>query len=1361
MHLKSLELTGFKSFAEAKIEFPSGVTSVVGPNGTGKSNVVDAMLWVLGEQSAKTLRSEKMEDVIFNGTEMRKPLGMAEVSLVMAGIDEERLKGLPALPHQLSEFHEVMITRRLYRNGDSEYLINKTPCRLKDVRALFLDSRAGTKGHTIIEQGRIEQILNATPQDRRELIEETAGIVRYKKQKAEALRKLDSTQQNLLRVKDIIAEVRRQLNSLERQARQARSYQHLQEEAKTLEVRLLAHECRALLAERTSVEAELSAVESQEAAHLTEQGRLEGELEHVKMALVSGGDAVSRIRQDLGEVEQQQSQALTAMEVEKGRLALYEQQRVSGQEELARLTADAERTAAAIQDLRTRLSADETEMQERTQECAEVEEQAKSLAARRAAGMAEEEQARQDLISVTVHTTRAENALSSLAVQEEQTLRRIDRLGQELAEIEAQHAGMMERFHGATSGRVEHERTAQDLRAQVQCKAEETRRVEERVRGSEDIIRRQQETLTTIESRLKALQGVLREEMGYGREGEEGGTSLRAACAGVGESVAEWLIVPPGLERAVEAVLGERLHAWLVSEPADARRAIDFLNHQGLGRGAFVPARPRYQHRPGQAVDWWSALNGQVGVLGRAVDLLRSDTESQDVLACLFEDVVIVNSLEVALEQWGRGMWSAPEGPTLVTIDGEVLDAAGVGESVAEWLIVPPGLERAVEAVLGERLHAWLVSEPADARRAIDFLNHQGLGRGAFVPARPRYQHRPGQAVDWWSALNGQVGVLGRAVDLLRSDTESQDVLACLFEDVVIVNSLEVALEQWGRGMWSAPEGPTLVTIDGEVLDAAGVITGGTAGSTGGLLLRRREVQRLEEERREVSQSLGEHREQLTTLLAQAQAGREAVHHLEQSIRQADMQILGLVKDESAFRRTLDELAHRLETIRTERRIQEEERARTQEDLEATRSELLRQTEEKTMREAALENLQHSLRDYEDENLTLQHRVTESRLSLASVRARLEHGQADLIRLSREHEDVTARMAALTQQLDTLAASAEQSLAERERSEQLFRELDQRALQIRGELQSAQERYDQDSQTVQALDRQLASVRHALTACRETRLGIEVRRAELTTQLSVRESTLMGTYQLSLEVTLAQEPEVAESAVQSDQLPLRDQLQKIRDRLERLGPTNLAAIEEHRELEERYRFLTTQEEDLSKSVASLKEIIARINRTTKEMFLETFNELQQKFVEVFARFFPGGRAELVLVEPQPDPEGAPAGAEEPGVDIAAQPPGKRLKSITMLSGGEKTLTAMALIFASFLIRPTPFCILDEIDAPLDEENIGRFTTVLRELSGAAQFIVITHNKRTMSIADSLFGVTMEEPGVSKLISVRLADLQPA
>src|SRR5215210_3853556 len=277
MHLKSLDMLGFKSFAEAKIEFPEGVTAIVGPNGSGKSNVVDAILWVMGEQSTKTLRSEKMEDVIFNGTELRKPLGMAEVSLVIGGLDSAamKLEGGAGLPSQLTEFQELMITRRLYRNGESEYLINKTACRLKDIRSLLLDTRAGSKGHTVIAQGQIDQILNASPQDRRELIEETAGIVRYKKQKAEALRKLESTQQNMLRVRDIVAEVKKQLNSLERQARQARSYQTLQEEARGLEIELLSRDFRTMHAELEAVDREAREVESQEAAHMAEQARLD------------------------------------------------------------------------------------------------------------------------------------------------------------------------------------------------------------------------------------------------------------------------------------------------------------------------------------------------------------------------------------------------------------------------------------------------------------------------------------------------------------------------------------------------------------------------------------------------------------------------------------------------------------------------------------------------------------------------------------------------------------------------------------------------------------------------------------------------------------------------------------------------------------------------------------------------------------------------------------------------------------------------------------------------------------------------------------------------------------------------------
>jgi chromosome segregation protein len=310
--------------------------------------------------------------------------------------------------------------------------------------------------------------------------------------------------------------------------------------------------------------------------------------------------------------------------------------------------------------------------------------------------------------------------------------------------------------------------------------------------------------------------------------------------------------------------------------------------------------------------------------------------------------------------------------------------------------------------------------------------------------------------------------------------------------------------------------------------------------------------------------------------------------------------------------------------------------------------------------------------------------------------------------------------------------------------------------------------------TAQQLDASLEDVRRALSALRESRMAVEVRKAEVRMQLGAVESTLLGTYQVDL-ATLLDAPVVEAASDQPfpgeastpveppavDAPALREQLRKIREKLDRLGPINLAAIHEHQELDERYRFLTTQEQDLSTSIGSFKEIIQRINRTTKDMFATTFAELQQKFSEVFVKFFPGGRAELRLVESQPDETAEGGGPQEPGVDIVVQPPGKRLKSITMLSGGEKTLTAMALLFASFLIRPTPFCILDEIDAPLDEENIGRFTGVLRELSEGAQFMVITHSKQTMAIADSLFGVTMEEPGISKIVSVRLGNLQPA
>ena len=1222
MHLKSLELTGFKSFAEARIAFPKGITAVVGPNGTGKSNVVDAILWVLGEQSTKTLRSERMEDVIFNGTEARKPLGMAEVSLVIGGIGEERLAGLETLPNRLNEYDEVMVTRRLYRNGDSEYLINKTPCRLKDIRSLLLDTRAGTKGHTVIEQGRIEQILNASPQDRRELIEETAGIVRYKKQKAEALRKLEATRQNLLRVRDIIVEVRRQLNSLERQARQARTYQSLQQEAKVLEIRLLVRDCRALLASKAMVESDLAQLDAKEAGQAAGQARLNSELEAVRLRLVAGDESVSQIREELARVEHQQAQAVTAAEVERGRLELYKQQRAQALVDSTRLGREHQQVAADLAELRTKLSRIDADIAEGSRVLSELEQNERALAARRAAAVEEEERARQGILDITVRTTHEENNLARLEAQREEARRRADRLAEEQAEVGTQRADSFERLRGFAQGREEAERLRGNLQREKDAAAQETQRLEDRLRDTEQQVGRQQEEHAASESRVRALQGVIREEMGYGREGEGETASLRD-CQGVREAVAEWLVVPPGLERAIEALLGERVRAWLVDGPAQARQAIAFLKTKELGRGAFIPMRPR------------------------------------------------------------------------------------VGE---------PG--------------------------------HQGQ--------------------DWWPALANESGVVGQALDLVQAPDASRAVLTYLFEGVVIVETLEVAVRLWERGLWSAPTGPTLVTLAGDVLDAAGVMTGGAIGASGGLLQRRSEVQQLAAQLAQLARAVEDGRRSREQLSVECEGSRAAVQRLDESIRKAEMRLLALVKDEAGQGQSVEGLDKRIETISAERRMVEEERVQFEAEIRSGRDRRAGLVEEKRVQEAGLSQHGAALAGMEEEGFELQRRLTEAHLAVATLRARREHGEADLARLVKEQEERSARIQTLDQQIDALVTATQQSQAAWDRNVTQCQELGRRAVQIRAEFVSAQEAQAGDTASSRRVEQELSVVREAMASSREARTALEVRRAEINTQLATQEATLAGTYQLSLSAALAQEPEDEgkgqmtreRGGGEDDSRALREQLQALRERLQRMGLINLAAIGEHQELEERYRFLTTQEADLFNSVGSLKEIIARINRTSKQMFMDTFNELQGKFNEVFGRLFPGGRAELVLTEPEQGQEEGVGSSEEPGVDIVAQPPGKRLKSIAMLSGGEKTLTAMALIFASFLIRPTPFCILDEIDAPLDEENIGRFAEVLRELAEEAQFVVITHNKRTMGVADSLFGVTMEDPGISKLVSVRLAELQP-
>ena len=1227
MYLKSIEMSGFKSFGEARIQFPEGVTAIVGPNGSGKSNVVDAILWVLGEQSTKALRSEKMEDVIFNGTEMRKPLGLAEVSLVIGGLDQIHVDPLSGLSNELSEYQELMITRRLYRNGESEYLVNKTICRLKDVRSILLDTRAGTKGHTVIAQGQIDQILNASPQDRRELIEETAGIVRYKKQKAETLRKLDATQQNLLRVRDIIAEVKKQLNSLDRQARQARSYQTLQQEAKALEIQLLTNEYRTLHAALKEVESELQTLADRESGQSAELARLNTELERIKLAVAMANEAIGQRREELSKVEQRQAQALTAAEVERNREELYMQQQSQGRQELERLTQEQKQGAEEAVTLEEALASLERECAEREQVFARLDGEMKELVRQRSSVLAEEERGRQDVLNLAVLAANTEQTLVQLAARIQEATDREGRLASEREDFRLQHATATDKRQVLQQASRDVEQQIASLRQQRQAVEEENERLAAELAEFDQLISHQSAEVAAVDSHLRALQGVLQEDMGYGRRGDEESTALKA-CKGVRDAIAEWLVVPSGWDRAVEASLGERVRGWFVDNPGAACEAIEFLKGKDLGRGTFIPQQPR-----------WAAR-------------------------------------DVASQQW-------------------------------------------------------------------------------------------------WSRLEGRPGVVGRAVDLIGAESQRETARDYLFDRVVFIETLKDATVLWEQQPSAAPDGPVFVTRAGEVLDAAGVISGGQTGATGGLLQRRREVLRLETQSASLTACVEEGRQRRERLLEQGPELREQSRQLAELLREAEMQELSLRKDEGGLQQTLEDLTQRIETLTGDAQRGLADAQRLHQDIRSGEAQLAQWTAEKAGQEAGLHRVRERVQQIDRDMQGLQQRCTEAQLAAQDLRTTREHRQQDLLRIQQEQQDAIARIETLTHHIETLTTSIAQSRVERERQEGLCRELGESAVQGKSRLVEMQEQQAQDMAAAHRLDAGLEEVRRVVSSLRESRMAVEVKKAEIRVQLGTVESTLLGTYQVDPAMLLDQPGEeigpdsqaigerpIPEGRQPVDEIALREQLQKIREKLDRLGPINLAAIQEHQELDERHRFLTTQEQDLSTSIGSLKEIIQRINRTTKDMFASTFAELQQKFSEVFVKFFPGGRAELQLVDAPADETGEGRGPQEPGVDIVVQPPGKRLKSITMLSGGEKTLTAMALLFASFLIRPTPFCILDEIDAPLDEENIGRFTGVLRELAENAQFIVITHSKQTMSIADSLFGVTMEEPGISKIVSVRLGDLQP-
>ncbi|PYM63474.1 MAG: chromosome segregation protein SMC [Candidatus Rokuibacteriota bacterium] len=1180
MRLLTISLFGFKSFVDrTELKILPGITAVVGPNGCGKSNIADALRWALGEQSPKALRGQRMEDVIFHGSASRRPLGLAEALLTFSN------EGEVAVP-----WSEVSVGRRLYRDGESEYLLNKTVCRLKDVHDLFLGTGVNPKAYALMEQERLAHILTAKPLDRRVFVEEAAGITRYKQQRAETLGKLDATRQNLLRVRDVMDEVRRQVASLERQAKKAQQYKALQAERRTLALALVAAEHAGLTTEERTLAAQQRQEESRLEALRVEVARAGALLEATRADFMAAEHRAADLRHTLQRAE---------LELE-GSLTRAQQLRA------------VERDLAA--------------------EAARLGEEAQALGARLEA-LAEERVAKRELA---------------------------ESLGREFADLRARAAREEKALEGLRQG----------LRA---------------ARDGAEGLRGEQVRLASRRTEVGQALGTLAERR------EQVGRRLERLAAEEVDLVAEGRRLE-GERAAVQGRLAEATVRVAGSE-AELRR---------LGGEVESAARER-------AAALGAAEACRVSLAGRRSRLTA------------------LEALEAERAGYGSGVRAVFQASRDAGLHGVV-------GTVADLLEVPRDLERAVEAALGDRLQ-WVVMDTfASAKDALGYLGDRGGGQAMFLP------------LDW---LNGgpsahvpsEDGVVGMASGLVHS--EQRGLVRNLLGAVVVVRDLAAAERLWSQNGADT----SFVTMAGEVLAPPGALGGGRASGTGdgSLLARKRAIRDLSAEIAELERSLdlavdrgAEAEARVLSLGAEQRAagtGREAAEaarlvatkDLEQAGRESERVAVAA----EACRSEIGQLRDEVESAEAEIAVRGADLAQVEAEAERTGAEIARLL-------AGIEADAAAEAERGQAFLDLQ-------VELAALAGRIEAARSDAERISGDEAEARERIRSGEERRVAVRARVDENAGERTR-------LEARAEAARAERARAAEASREATDEVQGLGERVRGLGDELRGA-ESELartsrdlqGLTVR----LTEVRVRRQDLEAEARRQYEVT----PEGLDAALDPDRdlAETRARIEAVTARIAALEPVNLIADEEYRELDERLAFLRAQHDDLTASMKDLEKALRGMTRTAQDRFEEAFEAINRNFQMLFARLFEGGRAELRLVE-------APEGGDplETGIEMVAQPRGKRLQAISLLSGGEKALTGLALLFAIFYYRPSPFCLLDEVDAPLDDANIHRFTRVLRELAGQTQFIVITHNRKTMEAADVLYGVTMEEPGLSRLVSVSLA-----
>lgn len=1184
MRLKQLRIRGFKSFAdEVELAFEPGITAIVGPNGCGKSNVSDAIRWVLGEQSSRSLRCARMEDVLFNGGSDQKPAKVAEVTLTLTNEDG-------VLP---IESETVSICRQLHRTGESRYFLNGAPSLLRDVHELFMDTGVGKSAYSLMEQSNIDLILNARPEDRRYLFDEAAGINKYKYRKKAALKKLEETEQNLVRIHDVIAELENETETLRYQAERAFQFQERQKTLRALEIELARRQWESVRERLDALEKEFQAIQETFQASTATLDRLE-------TALEVGSQRREALDREIAAAQSQVHKLETEIERTESTIALYKERQMS-------LTEQRQNTAAQIGALNGQLERLTRQIAERIRE--------------------------REQLQIT------------LGVDE-----------------------------GKLKGRL---RVLDELSRRIRDAEEQIREAKTKVLELMSQSARSQNELTTLENRAeysKSRQGRLEADIQRLKR------SLDEAALEVGEA-----------RRRLADV-----HARIVS--------LSSVLSEREGRIESVSAELRKLE---------AEIRGQQDTLGMATSRVRSLEELQRSYEGFYLGVRAVLRLH----------------------EKEPHRLPGICGVVAELLHVDAPYETAIEVALGAGVQNIVTETAEDAKIAIEFLKQNRAGRVTFLPLDIL---RPRRTLD--ETLLKYPGVVGYAPGLVRTEPKYRSVVEYLLGNVLVVETLEAAIHIARRERTSM----RLVTLEGEVVNPGGAITGGSQKeSSQGFLQRPREIEELKVRIAQVSEALAKKDASRRKLVEELAALQKERAEIQTHLQTAEIERAELAKD----------LAQRVEK---EERLKEELTV-TESELELLTSESDEVARERDQAKARLEDIEkqcHSLNRLAErlqeqvaselaKRAEVEASITEMRVQLAGTRERieslgqtiaaLEENRLEVQHSIREYEQTVAHSETLFQELEERIADAQRS----------FLLLEQKKFEHAEEVARRETEREQLVAELAEQEKEVRRFRRELERLTKRRHDLDVS----VTQMQMEERSIAERIQEKYRVSLEQV--AVNGDVGDNDAEIAEHVRQLQAQIEAMGAVNLMAIEEYEAHRSRLEFLSAQRNDLVEARDSILKAIQRINETSREQFLRTFEQIQRNFQEVFHQLFGGGETELRLLESED--------VLEAGVEIIARPPGKRPQSIAMLSGGERSLVAIALLFAIFKIRPSPFCVLDEVDAALDEANVLRFANLIRDFAANTQFILITHNKRTMEKADLLYGVTMEKAGISKVVSVKFAE----